>query len=140
VSCFAECSTTAKSRRCWRASTRCSNAPAWTRSPVPWTAIVPLVDFTAGNGATRIVPGSHREPLRDASRAPDRPHPRERLIGAPAGAAIVINGHVWHSGTKNRSDRRRDALQITFRPSTTLRQAQDDGTRCTSFIYCTRWR
>lgn len=79
------------------------------------TAIVPLVDFTARNGATRVVPGSHRDPLRDASTEPGVPHPRERVITARAGDAIVFNGHLWHSGTKNESDARRDALQIAYR-------------------------
>jgi ectoine hydroxylase-related dioxygenase (phytanoyl-CoA dioxygenase family) len=79
------------------------------------TAIVPLVDFTECNGATRVVPGSHREPVRDASTEPGLPHPRERVVTARAGDAIVFNGHLWHSGTKNASDERRDALQITFR-------------------------
>ena len=81
------------------------------------TAIVPLVEFTRRNGATRVVPGSHRDPLRDASTEPGRPHPRERIVTAPAGAAIVFNGHLWHSGTKNTSEERRDALQIVFRRS-----------------------
>jgi ectoine hydroxylase-related dioxygenase (phytanoyl-CoA dioxygenase family) len=79
------------------------------------TAIVPLVEFTPRNGATRVVPGSHRDPLRDASTEPGRPHPRERVVTAPAGAAVVLNGHLWHSGTKNESGERRDALQIVFR-------------------------
>ncbi|MDQ6942982.1 MAG: phytanoyl-CoA dioxygenase family protein [Candidatus Eremiobacteraeota bacterium] len=79
------------------------------------TAIVPLVDFTEGNGATRVVPSSHRDPVRDASTEPGRPHPRERIVTARAGDAIVFNGHLWHSGTKNTSDARRDALQIVFR-------------------------
>ena len=79
------------------------------------TAIVALAAFTATNGATRLVPGSHREPLRDASPEPDRAHPRERLIAMRAGDAVVFNGHVWHSGTRNRSEQRRDALQVVFR-------------------------
>jgi ectoine hydroxylase-related dioxygenase (phytanoyl-CoA dioxygenase family) len=79
------------------------------------TAIVPLVDFTERNGATRVVPGSHRDPVRDASPEAGRPHPRERLVTARAGSAIVFNGHLWHSGTKNASDERRDALQLVFR-------------------------
>jgi Phytanoyl-CoA dioxygenase (PhyH) len=79
------------------------------------TAIVPLVDFTTENGATRVVPGSHREPLRDAPAEPDRPHPRERTVTASAGSALVFNGHLWHSGTRNASAARRDALQIVFR-------------------------
>ena len=79
------------------------------------TVIVPLVDFTERNGATRVVPGSHRDAVRGASTEPGRPHTRERIVTARAGAAIVFNGHLWHSGTKNMSDMRRDALQIVFR-------------------------
>jgi ectoine hydroxylase-related dioxygenase (phytanoyl-CoA dioxygenase family) len=79
------------------------------------TAIVPLVDFTERNGATRVVPGSHREPVRDAPAEAGPPHPRERVVTARAGDAIVFNGHLWHSGTKNTSVERRDALQIVFR-------------------------
>ena len=79
------------------------------------TVIVPLVDFTERNGATRVVPGSHRAPVRDASTEPGRPHPRERIVTARAGSAIAFNGHLWHSGTKNDSDERRDALQIVYR-------------------------
>ena len=79
------------------------------------TAIVPLVDFTERNGATRVVPGSHRDPVRDASPEAGPPHARERLVTARAGSAIVFNGHLWHSGTRNTSDARRDALQLVFR-------------------------
>ena len=79
------------------------------------TTIVPLVDFTEGNGATRVVPGSHRDPVRDAPVEAGRPYPGERIVTARAGSAIVFNGHLWHSGTKNTSDDRRDALQIVFR-------------------------
>jgi ectoine hydroxylase-related dioxygenase (phytanoyl-CoA dioxygenase family) len=79
------------------------------------TVIVPLVGFTESNGATRVVPGSHREAVRDASTEPGQPHPCERLVTARAGSAIVLNGHLWHSGTKNASEARRDALQIVFR-------------------------
>ncbi len=79
------------------------------------TTIVPLVDFTECNGATRVVPGSHRDPVPDAPVEAGRPYPRERIVTARAGDAIVFNGHLWHSGTKNTSDERRDALQIVFR-------------------------
>jgi ectoine hydroxylase-related dioxygenase (phytanoyl-CoA dioxygenase family) len=87
------------------------------------TAIVPLVDFTERNGATRVIPGSHREPVRDAPTEAGRPHPSERVVTARAGDAIVFNGHLWHSGTKNASDERRDALQIVYR----LRGARGSG-------------
>ncbi|HWT05664.1 MAG TPA: phytanoyl-CoA dioxygenase family protein [Xanthomonadales bacterium] len=79
------------------------------------TVIVPLVGFTERNGATRVVPGSHRDPVRDPSTEAGPAHSRERVVVARAGDAIVFNGHLWHSGTKNASDERRDALQIVFR-------------------------
>ena len=78
------------------------------------TAIVALVDFTAENGPTRIVPGSHAQ--RHAAPPPDAdtPHPGQRLMTCAAGSAIVFNGHVLHSGTRNASQETRHALQITF--------------------------
>ena len=81
------------------------------------SAIVTLTEFNEDNGATRVVPGSHRVPLNDRPKEPDRSHPRERIIAARAGSAIVFNGHVWHSGTRNVSEARRDSLQIVCRRS-----------------------
>jgi ectoine hydroxylase-related dioxygenase (phytanoyl-CoA dioxygenase family) len=82
------------------------------------TAIVALTDFTESNGATRVVAGSHRSPLRDAPKDADTPYPAARHVTARAGDAIVFNGHLWHSGTRNHSQERRDALQIVFRRRT----------------------
>jgi ectoine hydroxylase-related dioxygenase (phytanoyl-CoA dioxygenase family) len=79
------------------------------------SAVVSLTDFTEDNGATRVVPGSHRAPLHDAPKEPDRRHVRERVLTARAGSALVFNGHLWHSGTRNVSDVRRDSLQLVFR-------------------------
>ena len=78
------------------------------------TAIVAIDDFTSRNGATRIVPGSHRTLNLDAPKDHDTPHPRERVVEMTAGSALVFSGHLWHSGTRNRSGNRRDALQIVF--------------------------
>jgi ectoine hydroxylase-related dioxygenase (phytanoyl-CoA dioxygenase family) len=79
------------------------------------TAVVALTGFTAENGATRLVPGSHRRPdlQRRAGRL-DR-HPDEVVVTAPAGTGIVFTGHLLHSGTPNRSARPRPALQIVWR-------------------------
>ncbi|MEM8619644.1 MAG: phytanoyl-CoA dioxygenase family protein [Actinomycetota bacterium] len=79
------------------------------------TAIVTLVDFTKTNGATRVVPGSHRRPdLQRQSGSLER-HPAELALTGPAGTAFVFTGHLLHSGTKNRSDADRHALQLTWR-------------------------
>lgn len=75
-----------------------------------------LDDFTADNGATRVVPGSHRsgrapgEAMSDVRAA----HPEEVLLLAPAGTVVVFNSHLWHGGTVNRSTAPRRALHSYF--------------------------
>ena len=79
------------------------------------TAIVALVDFTPTNGATRVVPGSHTPD--NAIVAPSdsgAQHPAQRFVTCSAGSAIVFNGHLLHSGTRNESQETRPALQLTF--------------------------
>ena len=71
-----------------------------------------LDDFTADNGAIRMVPGSHRwgklpqQVLNNAS----APHSEETLLTGTAGTVVVMNAHMWHGGTANRTDRHRRAL------------------------------
>jgi ectoine hydroxylase-related dioxygenase (phytanoyl-CoA dioxygenase family) len=75
-----------------------------------------LDDFTADNGATRVVPGSHRSgrPAREALPDPAAAHPDEVMLVAPAGTVVIFNSHLWHGGTQNRSDRPRRALHSYF--------------------------
>lgn len=83
-----------------------------------------LDDFSAQNGATRVVPGSHRilEPLSKPLAQPHAQHPREVQVTGAAGSVLVMNGHLWHSGTRNRSHGpRRAAQQVLVRA--------DDGAR-----------
>jgi hypothetical protein len=68
-----------------------------------------LDDFTEENGATRMVPRSHAwrrlpEPGYTDSR------PDEALVLGEAGTVVVMNAHMWHGGTANRTDRCRRAL------------------------------
>ena len=73
-----------------------------------------LDDFTAVNGATRVVPGSHLWEQRpeDAMDMGDRaqPHPDEVLMLGRAGTVVVWNSHLWHGTTANRSDAIRQSL------------------------------
>jgi ectoine hydroxylase-related dioxygenase (phytanoyl-CoA dioxygenase family) len=75
-----------------------------------------LDDFTADNGATRVVPGTHRADTvpRLAMPDPTAAHPDEVLLIAPAGTVVVFNSHLWHGGTVNHTDRPRRALHSYF--------------------------
>jgi ectoine hydroxylase-related dioxygenase (phytanoyl-CoA dioxygenase family) len=76
-----------------------------------------LDDFTEDNGATRVVPGSHRWGSKlpgDDMADPGQPHPQEKLLIAKAGTVVVFNSHTWHGGTLNRTDKRRRAMHSYF--------------------------
>ncbi len=73
-----------------------------------------LDDFTPDNGATRVVPGSHRAGRavpRDFSKPLDH-HPKERVLTGRAGAVALFDGRLWHSGTRNDSRLPRRAAQM----------------------------
>ena len=75
-----------------------------------------LDDFTPDNGATRVVPGTHRSGRSpgDVLEDPAAAHPNERLLLAPAGTVVIFNSHLWHGGTTNRTDRPRRAVHSYF--------------------------
>jgi ectoine hydroxylase-related dioxygenase (phytanoyl-CoA dioxygenase family) len=68
-----------------------------------------LDEFTSENGALRVVPGSHRGGRRPEAvlEYPRRPHPDEVLVTGCAGDLVIMNSHLWHGGTANRTDRPR---------------------------------
>ncbi len=75
-----------------------------------------LDDFTTENGATRCVPGSHlsgklpQESLAD----PVAAHPEEILLTGKAGTVVVMNAHLWHGGTANRTNKPRLAMHSFY--------------------------
>lgn len=75
-----------------------------------------LDDFTAANGALRLVPGSHRwrRLPQEALADPLAPHPQEVLLTGQAGTVVVMNAHLWHGGTANRTDAPRTALHAFY--------------------------
>lgn len=75
-----------------------------------------LDDFTEANGATRLVPGSHTwaQPPHEAMKDPTASHPEEVLVKGRAGEVVVFNGHTWHGGTLNRTDRMRRGMHMAW--------------------------
>jgi ectoine hydroxylase-related dioxygenase (phytanoyl-CoA dioxygenase family) len=73
-------------------------------------------DFTAENGSTRVVPGTHKlgGSPRDYLADPAAPHPDQQLLIAPAGTVVVFNSHLWHGGTTNRTDKTRRACHVYY--------------------------
>ena len=70
------------------------------RPPVSVGTIWAIDDFTAENGATELIPGSHRW---GAERivSPDADTVAKAVM--PAGSVIVFSGQLWHRGGANRS-------------------------------------
>jgi len=72
-----------------------------------------LDDFTPANGATRMVPGSHlwrRLPPPEMYEA----HPEQQLVTGKAGTVVVMNAHMWHGGTANRTGAPRRAMHVYY--------------------------
>jgi hypothetical protein len=67
-------------------------------------------DFTAENGATRVVRGSHR--FLRAWHRPDLAHWAQAVM--PKGSAVFYLGSTWHGGGANRSPSPRTGLINTY--------------------------
>lgn len=86
------------------------------------TALWMLDDFHVDNGATRVVPRSHRGAAavpRNLAQPSDR-HPDELIVTGAAGDVLVFDAHLWHSGRENTSGARRRAVQMTATRSTLM--------------------
>ncbi len=73
-----------------------------------------LTDFTADNGATRVVPGSHK-----ATRCPDPSGDAEAEAAAvPAemstGSVLIWHGSLWHGGGANATPKRRVGIAMNY--------------------------
>ncbi len=113
------------------------------RPPVSLATIIAIDDFTAENGATDVLAGSHRwgddvpsgtvsasdfaqesrfgrgavgdaNTLMRAATTPSAADPRLKPAIMPAGSAIVFLGTLWHRGGANRSSAPRLALSTQY--------------------------
>ncbi len=68
-----------------------------------------LTDFTAANGATRLVPGTHRQGNPEYGG-------RYETIAAemPKGSVLIWDGALWHGGGANQTDTRRVGLAMNY--------------------------
>src|SRR5215475_1558232 len=69
-----------------------------------------LTDFTVENGATRVIPGSHRRGHSPAFGT----HYDSVAAEMPRGSVLVWHGSLWHGGGGNRSDRRRVGIAMNY--------------------------
>lgn len=79
------------------------------REPLAAATIWAIDDFTADNGATRVVPGSHRWSTADYT--PDLP---TVTVEMSAGSALFYRGTVLHGGGANRTDRPRLGVILEY--------------------------
>ncbi len=73
-----------------------------------------LDDMTAENGATRLVPGSHKRPWPLDLDDPKAPVPGEIFAECPAGSVVFVHGDTWHGGRANYTDSLRRAIHMGF--------------------------
>jgi ectoine hydroxylase-related dioxygenase (phytanoyl-CoA dioxygenase family) len=68
-----------------------------------------LTDFTAANGATRLVPGSHKKQNPEYG-ASYETVPAEM----PRGSVLIWDGSLWHGGGANATDVRRTGIAMNY--------------------------
>lgn len=82
-----------------------------TSRPLALNALFCLDAFTAENGATKVVSGSHKQEAFPSDGAVEA---LEAQVVAPAGSFIVLDGMVFHSGSVNRTSAARRAVNHVY--------------------------
>ena len=92
-------------------------------APMMVTSMWALTDFTALNGGTCFVPGSHRWAETPDPSALPQGLP-VRALEMPAGGVMVFHGSLWHGGGANRSRGWRLGVNVQYCPGF-VRQQQN---------------
>ena len=69
-----------------------------------------LDDFTIDNGATMIIPNSHKKRNIKIQELFDE----KEIVIMPKGSALIYSGSLWHAGGANRSDSTRLAVILQY--------------------------
>jgi ectoine hydroxylase-related dioxygenase (phytanoyl-CoA dioxygenase family) len=77
--------------------------------PVVCNTMWALTDFTEANGATRLVPGTHRQPSPDFGRLYESIAAEMRR-----GSVLVWHGSLWHGGGANETAERRVGIACNY--------------------------
>jgi ectoine hydroxylase-related dioxygenase (phytanoyl-CoA dioxygenase family) len=77
--------------------------------PIICNSMWALTDFTEANGATRLVPGSHRKPNPEYGGAYET-IPAEM----PKGSVLIWDGALWHGGGANGTNKRRTGIAMNY--------------------------
>jgi ectoine hydroxylase-related dioxygenase (phytanoyl-CoA dioxygenase family) len=78
--------------------------------PIICNTMWALTDFSAANGATRIVPGSHK-----ADRNPELGVAHLTIAAEMRrGSVLVFDGSIWHGGGANETAQRRTGIAMNY--------------------------
>jgi len=80
-----------------------------THRPIVCNSMWALTDFTEANGATRLVPGSHK------LANPEYGGAYETIAGGMrVGDVLIWDGSLWHGGGANTTDQRRMGMAMNY--------------------------
>ncbi len=83
------------------------------------TTLWMLSSFTAENGGTLIVPGSHRwpnNPTGDIGVDPKAAYPTEMNASGEEGSVLLLDSRTWHSTAPNQSGDSRVSVVVRYAP------------------------
>jgi ectoine hydroxylase-related dioxygenase (phytanoyl-CoA dioxygenase family) len=81
------------------------------RYPLMAVVTVMIDEFTLENGATRVVPESHKF---DCYPKDNQLHPQEKVISGKPGSVCIMDGSTWHAGGQNKTQSTRWGVLLTY--------------------------